>query len=514
MTLVGGEEFNGIEYWRCVFSENVGGSAQLANLERGHFIAFPNCPNLADLEPHLKQWIELKNKYGVGLPDDHLIGMFWSVIPEGMKEDVKKQKDLVGKLEGQINWVFGEIAERTDSKLSKWNLSKLQKQLKPQTKNSTGIHAVGATGDAPTQSPPVPDMATFAATVERSLEKMVNAAISRGRPTNRTPTGSRSGSNSSQRAGRRIPSASFDGCWCCGKKGHSRKDCPEFKAVKAKNGGKVPKDYVGAWEKTMKAKPSTPVGAVGVSSTDKPTEHEETVHIFPVLPMPTPVITHNKYGTLTDFSDDDDDESDLVKALSAITPNVHMKNDHVSQKTRRSQQYQSRSLNIAHLNAVARDVKSGKIALPDINVSNNDEFEYVWALVDSGAGANVARRSMFTESVPVQAPSISLSTANGESLPHSGAHKVTSYNKDGSKVTRTFYDANVEMPILAVSEISKEGRHGSDVRLRQKDGYIRDNYTGHRQPVVKRRGVYFTKMYIRKPGSRINDSVFSRPGQP
>ena len=82
MTLVGGEEFNGIECWRCLLSENVLGSAQLANLERGHFIAFPNCPNIADHEPHLKQWIELKNKYGVGLPDEHLIGMLWSVIPE------------------------------------------------------------------------------------------------------------------------------------------------------------------------------------------------------------------------------------------------------------------------------------------------------------------------------------------------------------------------------------------------------------------------------------------------
>ena len=104
----------------------------------------------------------------MGLPEDHLIGMFWSVIPESMKEDVKKQKDLVGKLEGQINWVFVEIAERTDSKLTKCNLSKLQEQLKPQTKNSTGINAVGATcesSDVPVQPPPVPDMATFAATV-------------------------------------------------------------------------------------------------------------------------------------------------------------------------------------------------------------------------------------------------------------------------------------------------------------------------------------------------------------
>ena len=53
----------------------------MANLERGHLIAFPRCNNLADLEPHLKQWVQLKNKYGKELPDDHLIGMLGQVIP-------------------------------------------------------------------------------------------------------------------------------------------------------------------------------------------------------------------------------------------------------------------------------------------------------------------------------------------------------------------------------------------------------------------------------------------------
>ena len=67
--------------------------------------------------------------------------------------------------------------------------------------------ATGDNGDVP--PPPVPDMTTSAATMERSLEKMVSAAFARtGRPQTRTPPGSRSGSNGSQRAGRRIPSAS------------------------------------------------------------------------------------------------------------------------------------------------------------------------------------------------------------------------------------------------------------------------------------------------------------------
>ena len=164
MVLVGGEESNGLECWRTLYSENVGGSTQLANLERGHFIAFPRCTNLAELEPHLKQWVALKNKYGRELPEDHLISMLWNVIPESMKEDIKKQKHLTGKLNDQTTWVFAEIAERTDNKLSRWNLSKLQQQLKPKTRNTTGIHAMNADNvraatEASQPAPPMPDIA-------------------------------------------------------------------------------------------------------------------------------------------------------------------------------------------------------------------------------------------------------------------------------------------------------------------------------------------------------------------
>ena len=138
----------------------------------------------------------------------------------------------------------------------------------------------------------------------------------------------------------------------------------------------------------------------------------------------------------------------------------------------------------------------------------------MWALVDSGAGANVAKRSSFSESVPVKAPTITLSTANGKALPHAGAHRVTSYTSDGAQVNRVFYDANVEMPILAVSELTKEGLTGSDVLLQQRSGYIRDLTTGQQQQIVKRRGVYFTQMYIRKSGKHSIDSGFTRPVHP
>ena len=83
--------------------------------------------------------------------------------------------------------------------------------------------------------------------------------------------------------------------------------------------------------------------------------------------------------------------------------------------------------------------------MPDVELADDDEYSYVWALVDSGAGANVARRGKFPNSKPVGAPPIKLTVANGESMPNTGARKVTFVNPDGLKRTRSFYEANVDM---------------------------------------------------------------------
>ena len=72
---------------------------------------------------------------------------------------------------------------------------------------------------------------------------------------------------------------------------------------------------------------------------------------------------------LDDADESDDDESDAVKALAAISSTINFASERQSQKQRK------RAFNLAHLNAVARDVKSGKISLPDIDVATNDECE-------------------------------------------------------------------------------------------------------------------------------------------
>ena len=136
----------------------------------------------------------------------------------------------------------------------------------------------------------------------------------------------------------------------------------------------------------------------------------------------------------------------------------------------------------------------------------------IWALVDSGAGANVARREHFKHSHRVNAPAISLTVANGEVLPNRGARSVSCYDRSGFQKTRVFYEAPVEMPILAVTELAQEGDNGSEVRFRLSDGEIIDTSDGRKVPFVKRMGVYFMMIYFPKNvnGPLSNDKRFVR----
>ena len=217
---------------------------------------------------------------------------------------------------------------------------------------------------------------------------------------------------------------------------------------------------------------------------------------MPTSTLIAPTPTANKFSILEDSDGDDSDELEVYKALSVLTPNVQL----ASEKSRPQRAKKANStLNIAHLNAVARMVKAREIDLPDVDLDDDEDYYSVWAMVDSGAGANVARRSQIPGSRESRsAPRISLTIANGETLRNRGARIATCFHKSGSQCERTFYDAPVEMPILSVTEISKEGRSGSEVRFRAKDGVIIDNATGRTTPFVKRMGVYFMRLYFRK----------------
>ena len=266
-------------------------------------------------------------------------------------------------------------------------------------------------------------------------------------------------------------------------------------------------------KKTQASRP-TNLKAIGAAPTTEPPlmDHEETVRLWPVLNMPPPVKVSNKFSPLTDSAPDTGDEADMVRALSALTSNIHKASDKSkSQKSKRNRGTQP--MNLSHLNAVARRVKSGEISMPEVDLEHNDQFDYVWAMVDSGAGANVARKEHVPSSKRVSAPEISLTVANGEVLPNQGARSVECHDTYGSHRSTIFDEAPVEMPILAATELAQEGVLGSEVRLRSDDGEITDVFTGKQTPFIKRVGVHFTRIYLPKSsnGNPVNEPLFVRP---
>ena len=86
--------------------------------------------------------------------------MFQDVLPDHVREDVRKQREHKDDLQGQINYVYSELDTYNDAQLSKFNISKLKDSLKTKTKIPTSINAVGAEPTAPiveeVPSPPAP----------------------------------------------------------------------------------------------------------------------------------------------------------------------------------------------------------------------------------------------------------------------------------------------------------------------------------------------------------------------
>ena len=172
-------------------------------------------------------------------------------------------------------------------------------------------------------------------------------------------------------------------------------------------------------------------------------QHAETsVPLWPMLSSSetmkprlyrAPIIhTSNEFEAFeSEVDDDDDDEEAIMQSLNALTSNVNLASD--KSRSQKAKRQRPKPMDMAYLTVIAQKVKSGDISLPDIDLETDEEYDCAWALVDSGAGANVARRSHFPNFRPVQAPRISLTVANGEVMENNGAGEVTSYSRDGTE---------------------------------------------------------------------------------
>ena len=112
--------------------------------------------------------------------------------------------------------------------------------------------------------------------------------------------------------------------------------------------------------------------------------------------------------------------------------------------------------------------------MPDLELESNEDYEAVWAFVDSGAARSVARRKThFSKTVTHLEPSsVRMATASGEELKSRGCFKLSALSTEGNAVVQTFEDADVDMPIMSVGEISSNGELGSNVLFGEHDGHI------------------------------------------
>ena len=141
-------------------------------------------------------------------------------------------------------------------------------------------------------------------------------------------------------------------------------------------------------------------------------EHAETVPMWPLLRSSDPPIrTQNNFKMFESEADDDeDDEESVVRSLHALTPNVHLARDHA--RSQKEKQSRSKPVDTNYLKLLSRQVKNGALNLPDIDLYADEDFEYVWALMDPGASANVARREHVSIVKDVEASATSPNTAN------------------------------------------------------------------------------------------------------
>ena len=69
---------------------------------------------------------------------------------------------------------------------------------------------------------------------------------------------------------------------------------------------------------------------------------------------------------------------------------------------------------------------------------------------------------------------------------------------EGHQTQTRFLDAPIDMPILAVSQISQGGAMGSDVSFSNTGSTITGKQSGVKTAFVKRNGVYFLRLLVRK----------------
>ena len=498
---------NGIELWRAYFVKHEGGADQVELGGIDSFHTFPQCTKVEELGFWIGKWIEVKEQYGKGMSDVHLRSRFLNMLPESVKKEVRETKGL-DTLQLMINHVQGDLGRLNDHKLSKLHADRLKQSLG----QATRVHAI-MEGEQPDAVGPKQDEHLQYQTLINALSSKIDTiAAAMNQPRNQSTK------NRQQQQRVRGPSdySKFKGCLHCGGD-HRVADCRTKKALLAKHDGKLPAGFKSAFDKWKAAQPAKVAALTDAELQASDLEDEDDMvwavpcSVISSHPICPPCNFHhpNSFADIFDQDNynDDDDEEEMVKALQEIAT-VKM-GPKISQKQRALQQ-QKKPINKKTVASIAKKVRDGHYNLPDLKLDSNKGYTASWALVDSGAGRSCAKRKgHFGNARSTLRPSsVKMATANGEELKSRGCFNIQLMTQEGHVINQTFEDTDVDMPIIAVTELAANGLHGSDVIFRQHDGSIVDLEKKATSQFVRRKGVYFIKIYT--PND--NNSGFTRQG--
>ena len=554
-----GQENNGFELWRKLYTRYGGGSKIVSVGGFQRFTHFPRCENLQNLEGHMAEWERLKDEYAGSLKDDEaaLRIMFLGILPEAEEQrvSIKEAKypdwksikqHLIEKNEMKRQHDISKALHKPVSKVTgRTYANALGVENNSSAKEDTGVPAPEDTSRQPTM---------------QDIYNMMNAMQNVHRPNPKAKAKARGRAQDSKTQDRKKTGFGkffFKGCWECGVDGHSRHECPNWLRI-LDSDGRPPASHKGKkdialekWKQDRTSFRKNRINVIGVEAeaddfseteyeddfTEDDDDDDELDYIIPArminalshLKTPTPVV--NKYEPLSeegplpclmnDISEDEGPKScpegsKTLELLNKFAHHVH-EGKKLSQRAaaKREHRFKNRGVviqceadfnkpEVRHMiRALPQDEatlqKLAKLCPTDSEKLKPGEF---WCLLDTGSTVSAMKVTKtlpnyahLVKPVPEGQQSKTAETACGGKVRFDGQIELTGHI-DGDLHTMTFNDMDVTMPIASMSE---SVHHGNELHIKKGGGTITNVKSGKVVNLHEREGVYFFKMSLLPP---------------
>ena len=148
--------------------------------------------------------------------------------------------------------------------------------------------------------------------------------------------------------------------------------------------------------------------------------------------------------------------------------------------------------------AIAKDIVDGNLVLPDLAFEHTEDYEGVWALVDSGSSVHVVDVHQVLPGAKITQPAKgapAFKTANGGTVPNLGSTVVPFVTQEGQHKQVHWTHADVAMPIRSTHELA---RNDGELRYREDSGKIVNLLSNEETAFISAGWVYFLKMMVPK----------------